>query len=336
MFRCVPRPGGNTLRSLWRSPPLAYGHGHGHNGNRGIKLSAMIQVPNAQTNNNNYRGKFSLEGWQHIQQLAAHDIGPYQEHKAARKLDWNTINVRIARRHTIQRYDVDCFTSVGRAYTEAVCRRYIADNDKPLWWTARLVAGGSSPVVRNKSSARLNVAFREALRGAGYDVEGRRKKASSEGGGVGGGAEQGQTSQGKAAKGRKGDEPWRKTIAQLYGTVEVSAHQLSVLQSIRYRELQAYFERVVRGLEEELGKTADGHPAAPSQTQGNNDRGGRPRGGSEKRGGPDRQRQQARPLALPQLSRPQNVVNAGGHPPTAAPSEMRRLDLRRPANSDRR
>ncbi|KUI57603.1 hypothetical protein VP1G_04933 [Cytospora mali] len=331
MFRCVFRSGGNTLRSPWRSPPLAYGYGHTIN--RGIKLSAMIQVPNAQNNN---RGTFSSEGWQHIQQLAAHEIGLYKEHKAARQLDWNTIKVRIARRHTIQRYDLDCFMSVGRAYTEAVCRRYIADNDKPLWWTARLVAGGTSPVVRNKGSARLKVAFRAALRGAGYDVEGRRKKVVREGGDDDVGRPQGQTSQGKAAKGGKGDEPWRKTIAQLYGTVEVSAHQLAILQSIRYSELQAYFERVVRGLEEELGKTADGHPAAPSQTQGGLDRGGRPRGGSEQRGGLDRQRQQGRPLELPQRSRPQNVRNAGGNPPTAATPGMRRLDLGRPANSDRR
>ncbi|KAK7740702.1 hypothetical protein SLS53_005170 [Cytospora paraplurivora] len=312
MFRCFPRPGGNASRSLWRLP-------HAFASSRGIKLSAMIQVPN----NNNHRGqlKFSPEGWQRIEGLFAHNIGVYSELRPARRLDLGSINVRIGPRHTIQRFDMDCFTSIGRAYTEAVCRRYVAANGQPLWWSTKLVAQGK-PVVRNKGSSRMNVAFRQAMRDAGYDVEGRRKKVPD--------GQQAQVqAQGKMKRGGA-DEPWRKTIAQLYGSVEICAHDVTSLHKMPFKNLQNYFAKVVRGLEEDLGRTADGSRAAPSEAQSG---GGAPnrsnaRGGQNKQKTPGRQPDQSqRPRPPPSNAR--NADAAGGKPQTAG--GMRRLDLGRPA-----
>lgn len=245
--------------SLWL-PPLSYGS------NRGIKLSAMI--PSASNNHNqNERGgpRFSQEGRQRLEELTAQNIGLYNEQKPARGLGWGNTTVKIARRHTVHRFDMDYFAGFGRAYTEAVCRRYLADNAKPLWWTAKLVAG-QSPVVRNKGSSRMNVAFRDALRAAGYDLQGWRV---------------GEPVDGQQAKA----QPWRRKIVQLYGSVEIAAHQVEMLSNTKFKNLQAQFARVVKGLEEELGRTADGGFAAPSQCQparGAPDR-GRPRGGSDRR-----------------------------------------------------
>lgn len=281
----------------------------------------QAQVPN--NNSNRGQPKFSPEGWKHIEGLFAHNIGVYSELRPARRLDLGSINVRIGPRHTIQRYDMDCFTSIGRAYTEAVCRRYVAANDKPLWWSAKLVAQGR-PVVRNKGSSRMNVAFRQALRDAGYDVEGRRKKVPD-----------GQQAQAQAqAQGsvRRGgaDEPWRKTITQLYGSVEMTAHEVTSLHKMPFKNLQNHFARVVRGLEEDLGRTADGSRAAPREAQSG---GGAPNRANA-RGG---QSQQRKPGLQPDQSQrprppPSNARKAeapGGRPQTAG--GMRRLDIGRPA-----
>lgn len=276
-------------------------------------------IPSATRNQNSPKGgpRLSQEGRQRLEELSAHNIGVYTEQKPARRLTWGSINVRVGHRHTVQRFDMDCFTGFGRAYTEAVCRRYLADNAKPLWWSAKLVTG-QSPVVRNKGSARMNVAFRGALRDAGYDVEGWRV----------GDPEGGQQSQ-----------PWRRKIVQLYGSVEVAAHQVEMLINARFSELQAYFARVVRGLEEELGKTVDGSHAAPGQVQsarGAQDR-GNPRGGSEQRGGGSDRKRPGLPLDRLSPSRKQDVRNAerslgnssSGEAKTAhtMPNGMRRLDL---------
>ncbi|ROV95458.1 hypothetical protein VMCG_08446 [Cytospora schulzeri] len=323
MFRCFPRSGGNALRPLWL-PTLTHA-----GGSRGIKLAAML--PRAGNNNNqgHHKGgpRFSQEGRQRLAELAAQNIGLNTEVKPVRGLTWGSINVKVATRHTVQRYDMDCFTGFGRAYTEAVCRRYLADNTKPLWWSAKLVAGGS-PVVRNKGSSRMNVAFREALRGAGYDLEGWRVGDPEPGGG------QQQQQQNKA-------QPWRRKIVQLYGSVEVAAHQFEMLHNAKFTELQAYFVRVVKGLEEELGRAADGSFAAPNKGQparGTPDR-GKPRGGSEQRGGSDRQGPTNRPMDRLPHTRKQDGLNAEastGRPQAAraTPGGTRRLDLGRPASSD--
>lgn len=230
----------------------------------GIKLSAIL--PPATRYQNNPRGvpKPSQDGRYRLEELSSHNIGSHQEMKTARKLKWGSIDLRIGHRHTVQRYDMDCFAGYGRAYTEAVCRRYLADNARPLWWSAKLV-NGQSPVVRNRGSSRMNVAFRDALRDAGYDVQGWRV-GDPEGG------QQGQM--------------WRRKIVQLYGTVEIAAHQVEMLSNAKFSDLQAHFARVVKGLEEELGKTVDGSRAAPGQDQpARGDQGrGISRGGSEQRG----------------------------------------------------
>lgn len=320
MFRCFPRTGGDALRPIWQATRPST-----HGGNRGIKLSAMS--PTATNHQNNFKGgpRLSQEGRQRLEELSAHNIGIYNEQKPVRKLNWNTINVKIGHRHTVQRFDMDYFAGFGRAYTEAVCRRYLAENVRPLWWSAKLVVG-QSPVVRNKGSSRLNVAFREALRDAGYDVEGWRV----------GDPEDGQQSQ-----------PWRKKIVQLYGSVEVAAHQVEALSNTKFSGLQAHFAKVVKSLEEELGKTADGSNAAPGQGQparGTQDR-GKSQGGSERGGGGwDRQRSNPPPdRLLPSRKqdarkdeRPFGGSSTGESPmPNPGHYGTRRLDIGRPGPRDR-
>lgn len=304
------------LRPLWQLSSLPCGS------SRGIKLAAIMRAPSANKGNGGVH-KFSPEGRQRIQELSVNGIGLYNEAKAVRRLDRATIHVRIAPRHTIQRFDMDYFTSFGRAYTEAVCRRYLDDNDKPLWWITRL-ADGSNPIVRNKGSARMNVTFTEALRNAGYDRYGRRVVGS---GGV------------PAQSRGKGNE--REGIVQLFGTVEVTAFDSKALLKLPFKELQSYFTKVVKGLEEEMGRKAGDGLAAPNpaQNQAQPARGGsnrpNPRASPE-RPSPSRQPDQPQ-RAGPQragLQARRNYGPPGGKPPLTG-GGVRRLDLRRPDSPNR-
>lgn len=241
-------------------PPLSYGN------SRGMTLSATTTTGGSHHHKAYEKGGLgsSQEDRKRLKDLSAHNIGMYTEQKTVSGLAWGHTTIKVARRHTVQRFDLDYFAGYGRPYGEAVFRRYLVDNAKPLWWSAKLVAG-PTPVVRNKGSSRMNVAFREALREAGYDVQGWRV---------------GEPVDGQQTKA----QPWRRHIVQLYGSVEIAAHNLGELNNTKFSTLKARFAKVVKGLEEELGRTANGEFAAPSQAKSTwkkPDR-GKPQGGSDR------------------------------------------------------
>lgn len=219
-------------------------------------LSTASQIPRMAENG----APYTLDGKERVAGLMQHNIGLYGELKKANKLRFKNMSVEIASRHTLQFSDLNYFTTQGWSYTEAVCRRYLADNANPLWWKTQALGSSTAPVVRNKAIARMNVAFRQALRSAGYDSHGKRLPGQQNG------LRSGNT-----------------TVTHLSGTVVIKAHAPVDIHKMRFGDLQDFCKRVVRGLEEALGQRPGdagrkAHTAPRERAHGrpgNSNRGGR-------------------------------------------------------------
>lgn len=218
----------------------------------------VSRIPPYAENKEKYteRGRDSLAG------LMQHNIGLYGELKAVKTLRWKPIYVDIAGRHTLQWSDITYFTTQGLSYAEAVCRRYIADNVKPLWWSTQALTASARPVLRNKATARMNVAFRQALHNAGYDTQGRRLP-------------------------NRQNEPGSgdKAITHLFGTVIIRTHEPVELHKVPFKDLRDYCERVVKALEQSIGQSPGGpgrgaQAAQRQQNPGRSSDGGRGGGGN--------------------------------------------------------
>lgn len=198
---------------------------------------------------------YTFDGRERVAGLMEHNIGLCRELKPVKKLRWQGLSVDIAGRHTLMRSDLNYFTNQGLSYVEAVCRRYMADNAKPLWWQTQALAS-TRPVIRNKATARINVAFRQALHNAGYDIQGKKLPN-------------------KQNEPRPGD----RVIGQLFGTVVIKTHAPVGIPRMPFKELQDYCESVVKALEQALGQplgyAGGGIQAGPRQQDP-----GRPSGGN--------------------------------------------------------
>lgn len=174
---------------------------------------------------------YTMDGRDRLAGLMQHNIGLYGELKPAKKLRWKDMSVDIAARHTLLWSDLSYFTTQGLSYVEAVCRRYVADNVKPLWWRTQTIGSTNPPVVRNKATARLNVAFRHALHNAGYDTQGRRLPDQ-----------------------QNGPQSGDRAITHLFGTVVIKVHAPVTVHKVPFKDLQVYCESVVKGVEQALGQ----------------------------------------------------------------------------------
>lgn len=225
MFSCriLSRPRGGYSSSIWQAS-------HDCRCSSGLKrFSSMpYQIPlRAETGE-----AYTAEGRNLLAKLMEHNIGLHAELRAVRKLRWKRISVVMAGRHALQWSDLNYFTNKGFSYVEAVCRRYVADNVKPLWWRTQAVASSARPVVfRNKATARMNVAFRQALHNAGYDTQGRRLP-------------------------NRQNEPGSsdKAIAHLFGTVVITTHEPAEVHKVPFKDLRDYCESVVQAIEQDLGQ----------------------------------------------------------------------------------
>lgn len=233
-------------------------------------LSTFSRIPSKAENGSLY----TPDGKERLAGLMQQNIGLYGELQRAKKLHWKHMSVEIARRHTLQYSDLTYFTTQGSSYAEAVCMRYSADNAKPLWWRTQALGSSTKPVVRNKATARMNAAFRQALRNAGYDIQGKRLLDHQDGP-------------------RSGD----KAITRLFGTVLIRSHAPAEVHKMPFKELQDYCKKIVKGVEEDLGQrpggASRGSQARPreqdlgrsndSNRRGGGSKGGR--GGQNNKGG---------------------------------------------------
>ncbi|KAH8745212.1 hypothetical protein F5883DRAFT_529656 [Diaporthe sp. PMI_573] len=227
-------------------------------------LSTVSQIPPTAENGDPY----TPDGKERLAGLMQHNIGLYGELQTVKKLRWMKMSVEIAGRHTLQWSDLNYFTTQGLSYAVEVCRRYLADNAKPLWWRTQ-APGSLKPVVRNKATARMNVAFRQALHNAGYDIHGRRLPDRQNGP-------------------RSGD----KAITHLFGTVVIKTHSPVEVHNVPFKDLQDYCKRIVRGVEEALGQgpgdAGRGPQAGPREQDRGRSSGSGSGSGSDGRGGGSR------------------------------------------------
>lgn len=177
------------------------------------------------------RETYSRDGRDRLAGLMQHNIGLYGELKRVKKLRWKGMSVDIAGRHTLLWSDLSYFTNQGLSYVEAVCRRYVADNVKPLWWRFQTIGSSYPPVVRNKATARMNAAFGQALHNAGYDIQGKRLP-----------------NQQNVLRSED------KAITHLFGTVVVKVHMPAEVNKVPFKDLQKFCESVVKGVEQALGQ----------------------------------------------------------------------------------
>lgn len=201
-------------------------------------LSTASQIPRMAENG----APYTPDGKERVARLMQHNIGLHGELKRVNKLRFKSISVEMASRHTLHFSDLNYFTTQGSSCTEAVCRRYLAENARPLWWRTHALSSTTKPVVRNKATARLNVAFRQALRDAGYDIHGKRLPDQ-----------------------QHGPRSGNKAITHLSGTVVIKAHAPVDIHQIPFKDLEDFCSRVVRGVEEALGQRP-GHAGRNAQT----------------------------------------------------------------------
>lgn len=258
MFSCriLLRPRVRYSSAIWQAS-------HDCRCSKGLQhFSSMVsQVPHLAEN----REAYTVDGRARVAGLMEHNIGLCGELKPVKKLRWKSFSVEIAGRHTLQWSDLTYFTNQGLSYAEAVCRRYIADNVKPLWWRTQVPGAAYPPVVRNKATARMNVAFRQALHNAGYDTQGKRLPDR-----------------------QNGPRPGDKMITHLFGTLVIKNHAPAEAQKVPFKDLQIFCESVVKAAEQSLGKLpgdSDRGTQAGSRQQDRGRSSGGDRGGSGSRGG---------------------------------------------------
>ncbi|PSS03219.1 hypothetical protein BD289DRAFT_421568 [Coniella lustricola] len=236
MFRCFA---GIRTRALqlapWSSSPFAA------LGSRGLKITRPKPV-NYDSNDQS----ITTHGKQLLATLASHDIGLYAEMDTVKHLHWNGNVVRIAARHVAHAYHQRFFTEVANAYGDSAVKRMLDDHAKPLWYYSAMKGENMRPIVRGKAEYRLNGAFHQALRNAGYDNGGRRlsKDAQREHSKVLGRAIQ--------------FDARTREIAQLFATVEIIGRFPNQVKSCPFSDLRDFCTTIVQYLENNHGKTWDG------------------------------------------------------------------------------
>ncbi|KAG8166588.1 hypothetical protein KVR01_002277 [Diaporthe batatas] len=264
MFSCLRalvRPRSRAIIAKWHAS-----HDRHCSRERERFLSTASRVPRVAENGDVY----TPDGKERVAWLMQHNIGLYGELKKVHKLRYKHITVEMAGRHVLHYSDLNYFTTQGSSFTEAVCRRYLADSAKPLWWRTQALSSTTKPVVRNKATARLNAAFRQALQNAGYDTHGNRLP-----------------DQQHAPSGTR-------AITHLAGTVVIKAHSPVDVYKIPFKDLQTFCTAVVEGVEEALGQrpgdaSRKSQPASRQHVQ-------RLAGDSKSRGGGHRGAQAGRKL----------------------------------------
>lgn len=259
MFRCVLRPRAKpSIPAKWL-PSLA------SSGSRGIKLyevssAALVQqIPKSVS----FYPPFTTEGRRHLARLLEHDIGLDQELRPVKRLTWRSISFKVSRRHVASLTDLRYFTENGNGYAEVVARRYLEENDKPLW-TIKAVRGGEQSIVRGKAKYRISAALKQALQNAAYDADGQRLSENK--------------LQKLARRPAGAPPPAREDVAQLYGTVEVMCQDSRGVLKMPFSQLVGHFEKFVEHLVEELGQTADGRRASGPSGASGSSRNRRPAG----------------------------------------------------------
>lgn len=218
-------------------------------------------------------GTVTEHGRQLLRKLAERGIGLNTDQKSMRNLSAHSMFFRMAPQHTVSFNDLRYFTVMGHGYAEAVLRRYLSDHDERPLWVSTTSRGDTKTIVKGKASYRINAALNQALRNAGYDAHGRRMSEADwrrhcEVLGVE------ETSL----------DPQGRQIAQLYGSVEIIAHEAKVIHQVPFVALREHFQKVVRTFEEVMGRSEDGVPLGQSrggegsQPQGKFQR-GRPQNG---------------------------------------------------------
>lgn len=244
MFRCSrPRP---KLPSQALCLPSVASTG---SGSRGLKLS---KLPSASVLSQVPRGTFihgtlTTQGRTFMAQLLEHDIGLHSELKIVKHLDWRGVSVKLAPRHTVQSHDIRYFSESGSGYAEAVARRYLDHHaERPLWFNVIGASAKAKAIVRGKAAARLNGALKQALRNCGYDAHGWRLSDDA------------MRKHGEVLGAGKLQDPARLGIAQLFGAIEILAREPTQVIDVSFVELRIYCMRIVKTLEEQCGRTADG------------------------------------------------------------------------------
>lgn len=253
MFSCrvLLKPRGSPFGARWQPA-------HGCHCSSGPKRfsSKFSQIPDRAETKEDY----TLDGKKRLGELMEHNIGLNGELKSLPSLRMRDLTVHIAARHVVQWSDLNYFTTGGLAYAEAVCRRYVAHTAQPLWWRTQALGAAARPVVRNKATARMNAAFKEALQNAGYDTQGRRLPNQQK-------------------------TPGNEATKDLSGTVVIKSHLPVEFHKIPFKDLQVFCARVVKAVQEansrRSGSTSRGSKAGHGPRQGDrghSDRGSR--GGS--------------------------------------------------------
>ncbi|KAL1876214.1 hypothetical protein Daus18300_002842 [Diaporthe australafricana] len=212
--RILFKPRGSPFDAIWQPS-------HGCHCSSGPKRfsTKFSEIPDrAET-----KEEYTLDGKKRLRELMQHNIGLNGELKPS--LRTRDLTVHIAARHVVQWSDLNYFTTSGLAYAEAVCRRYVAHTAQPLWWRTQALSATARPVIRNKATARMNAAFKEALHNAGYDTQGRRLPNQQE---------------------KPGDEATKG----LSGTVVIKSHLPVEFHKIPFKDLQEFCARAVKAVEE--------------------------------------------------------------------------------------
>lgn len=153
--------------------------------------------------------------------------------------------INIGPRHCLRQMDLDWFGEIAHPKGLLIAERcYDLARTKPLW--ASTLVMGATPVVRGKAKARVNMALRQALANMGYDAEGRKVDV---------------TKPHYPARVGDGADAWRKKIVKVQGSLHMHAHDALDILNRPFDQLRRAFEQVVRNMEEEMGRTADGQKA---------------------------------------------------------------------------
>lgn len=255
MFRRFPRPRTKPLpRPAW-APPLASPESR-----RGIKLYKLAKEPSdflpiqARKVTSNPADVVNEHGRELLNKIAAKGIGVNTEQKAVRTLSGHSMTFKVAPRHTVAYNDLRYFTLTGHGYAEAVMRRYLSHHEERPLWVSTTARGGAKSIVNGKASYRIGAALKQALRSAGYDAYGRRMSE----------ADWERHCKVLGADRTVALGPKRQQIAQLHGSVDIVARDANLIHQLAFVDLRKHFDKVVRTLEEIMGRTKHGVPVGKS------------------------------------------------------------------------
>lgn len=163
-------------------------------------------------------------------------------------INFPNFGVRIAPRHCLRQIDLQWFVDTGHPKALLIAERcYDHVKTKPLW-KSTLVSGGVS-IVRGKAKARINMAMLQALSNMGYNADGRKVDP---------------TKPHYPDRVGNSSDAWRKKVVKLHGSLQIHSNDALHVLNRSFDQLLRVCEAVVRSLEEELGRTADGQKAKMS------------------------------------------------------------------------